>query len=71
MTEHYTPTTEGVRARYAFARGREVPREDYDAEFDRWLARVRAETWDEVADYLPLIVQRLTKPIEPVLDIPI
>lgn len=38
----YTPTTEEVRNRYLS----EVFPED-EAEFDRWLMRVKAEAWDE------------------------
>ena len=41
MTE-YTPTTEEVRNRYLS----EVFPED-EAEFDRWLAEVKAQAWDE------------------------
>lgn len=38
----YTPTTEEVRNRYLS----EVFPED-EAEFDRWLAQVKAQVWDE------------------------
>ena len=44
MTD-YTPTTEEVRNRYLS----EVFPED-EAEFDRWLAEVKAEAWDEGHD---------------------
>jgi hypothetical protein len=47
----YTPTTEEVRARYQTASrnkfGHRDPKRITDTEFDRWLAKVRAEAWDE------------------------
>ena len=41
----YIPTTEEVRNRYLS----EVFPED-EAEFDRWLAQIKAEAWDEGFD---------------------
>ncbi|MFC0673526.1 hypothetical protein [Brachybacterium hainanense] len=56
----YTPTDEQIRAAYCAGSNlrRETlrqhymgePATDYGAEFDRWLARVRAEAWDEGAE---------------------
>ena len=40
----YTPSTEEVREQWL-----ELWTYDRDAEFDRWLASVKAEAWDEVA----------------------
>lgn len=40
----YTPTTEEIRLRYSDSRhwGEEL-----DAQFDRWLAEVKAQAWEE------------------------
>ena len=43
MTD-YTPTTEEVRLRYSDSR---YWGEELDAQFDRWLAEVKAEAWEE------------------------
>ena len=53
----YTPTTEAVRNAFAKCRGCYRCESDGDgddrpshkAEFDRWLASVKAEAWDECA----------------------
>ena len=41
---YYIPTTEEIRLRYSDSRhwGEEL-----DAQFDRWLAEVKAEAWNE------------------------
>lgn len=52
----YTPTTEAVRGAYLYEaqrhgdafKGNAATR----AEFDRWLAQVKAEAWDECFDSL-------------------
>lgn len=48
----YTPTTNGVLTRYAFQRARlfspDSPERDRArSEFDRWLAEIKADAWDE------------------------
>ena len=45
MTD-YTPTTEEVRLRYSDSR---YWGEELDAQFDRWLAEIKAEAWEEGA----------------------
>jgi hypothetical protein len=63
QNEAYTPTTEEVRSNYdpsiadrfqKFFSNHEHRKEDYaefskaiDAEFDRWLRKVKAKAWDE------------------------
>lgn len=44
----YTPTTDEVRASYSWDRvyGSD-DRDESRIEFDRWLAQVKAEVWDE------------------------
>ena len=46
MTD-YTPTTEEIRLRYSDSRhwGEEL-----DAQFDRWLAEVKAQAWEKGYD---------------------
>ena len=41
----YTPTTEQVRAGYAWRDN--VGSKTYETEFDRWLAEVKAQAWEE------------------------
>ncbi len=45
----YTPTTEEVRRRYMFGCWQEYEDTsgDYKAEFDRWLAEVNAQAWQD------------------------
>ena len=48
----YTPTTEEVRNQYVFSASvidetRFVDPTQGEAEFDRWLAEVKAEAWEE------------------------
>ena len=43
----YTPTTEQVRTSYACQRESIYGVEHDFAEFDRWLAEVKAQAWDE------------------------
>ena len=49
--DDYTPTTEEVRMAYNhWGKYPEFAPDDFDvtgAEFDRWLASVRADAWDE------------------------
>lgn len=53
MTDQYTPTTESVRDAYCRALQKALheygtsARERFHAEFDRWLAGVKASAWDE------------------------
>ena len=53
----YTPTTEEVRKAYLSLRGGitwyEGKAEVIDAQFDRWLAEVKAEAWQEGWDTKP------------------
>lgn len=51
MTDEYTPTTEEVRGQWASSPvyGYRDPMPVRLAEFDRWLASVRADAWDEGA----------------------
>jgi len=44
MQNPYTPTTEEVRANYLPPRTEIV---DADEQFDRWLAEVKAQAWEE------------------------
>jgi hypothetical protein len=41
---HYTPTTEEVRDKFSFL----YPA--FEGQFDRWLAEVKAEAWEEGFD---------------------
>ncbi len=45
----YTPTTEVVEANYEYSNWlqRAGNREQYEAEFNRWLTKVKAEAWEE------------------------
>ena len=45
----YTPTTEVVEANYEYSNWlqRAGDREQYEAEFNRWLAEVKADAWEE------------------------
>lgn len=53
MTDEYTPSTEQVRIAYTFI-GEDAPAiaEQRRAAFDRWLASVKAEAWDEAVQQL-------------------
>lgn len=53
-TRHYTPTTEEVREVYQCRlikvgdnRFQLIDQVEADAEFDRWLAEVKAQAWEE------------------------
>lgn len=48
MTD-YTPTTEEVSKSYVWFRDQAFTDEKLKAEFDRWLAEVKAEAWEEGA----------------------
>lgn len=50
MTDEYTPTTAEVRACWGWDDDYEIPSPARNAEFDRWLAQVKAEAWDEGAE---------------------
>ena len=44
--KYYTPTTEEVRESYVLMQ-RCISYPNPDAEFDRWLAEVKAQVWEE------------------------
>lgn len=50
MPEEHTPTTDEARDCYVYGRWVEGPPERHFAEFDRWLAQVKAETLRDAAD---------------------
>ena len=51
MTENYTPTESDLRQTYVEASGASMAQESYYAEqveeFERGIARIKAEAWDE------------------------
>ena len=53
MTENYTPTESDLRQAYVEASGASMAQESYYAEqvaeFERGIARIKAEAWDEGA----------------------
>jgi hypothetical protein len=58
VAEEYTPTEHIIRERYWLATiddsgfpGVEEYADRHRAEFNRWLAEVKRDVWDEVADY--------------------
>lgn len=58
MTEQYTPTTDEMRWVYVRADRAALSREEYEAEFNRWLAEVRREAaeeaWDRCVGEMPI-----------------
>ncbi len=58
----YTPTTEVVEANYEYSNWlqRAGNREQYEAEFDRWLAEVKAQAWAE--GYESVTIKTLPNP---------
>ena len=49
MSDRYTPSTAEVQGSYDEIAGSDEVRREARAEFQRWLAQVRAEAWDEGA----------------------
>ena len=47
LVSDYTPTTEEVRLQYALPLVRDHYWIDHTPEFDRWLAEVKAQAWEE------------------------
>ncbi len=48
-TEEVTPSTSYLRLAYHSYRSSLVGLEEVDAEFDRWLAEIKAQVWEEGA----------------------